>query len=275
MTFELGCQLIGAAEDRRNVAVVLHGALGSGQNFRSFASKLAELRPDYALLLADLRHHGKSRGAPPPDTLIACAEDVVRVLERHERGASVRAVIGHSLGGKVALEVARQREERLQQVWVLDANPGAQPLDQDSEIARVVEALLEVPMPLERRADVVPVLRRAGLSPAIANWMTTNLERTTDGYRWSFELDRIRVLLVDYAARDLWPYLEQRSQERLDLRVVVAERSERLDAPVRERLAQLERAGRLRYHLLPDAGHWLHVDNPSGLLDLLSSSLPR
>jgi pimeloyl-ACP methyl ester carboxylesterase len=105
--------------------------------------------------------------------------------------------------------------------------------------------------------------------------MTTNLERTTDGYRWSFELDRIRALLVDYAARDLWPYLEQRSQERLDLRVVVAERSERLDAPVRERLAQLERAGRLRYHLLPDAGHWLHVDNPEGLLDLLSDALPR
>jgi pimeloyl-ACP methyl ester carboxylesterase len=259
------------------VALVLHGALGSGQNFRSFGSKLATVRPDYAFVLADLRHHGQSRPAPPPDTLLACANDVMRLVERSRGGDSspIRSVIGHSLGGKVALQLARQVEGNLDQVWVLDANPGAQPIEQDSEIGRVVQALSRVRVPLERRADIVPLLRSDGLSSGIANWMTTNLERTDDGYRWSFDLDRIQELLLDYAASDLWPYLEQRDQSRLDLHVVAAERSERLDQPVRERLTRLDYAGRLRYHLLPNAGHWLHVDNPSGLVELLAAELPR
>lgn len=55
----------------------------------------------------------------------------------------------------------------------------------------------------------------------------------------------------------------------------MAERSERLDQTVRDRLAQLEHQGKLRYHLLAKAGHWLHVDNPDDLLALLAESLPR
>jgi pimeloyl-ACP methyl ester carboxylesterase len=167
-------------------------------------------------------------------------------------------------------------EGALEQVWVLDSNPGPQQSEMDSEIRRVVQALERVQMPLKRRADVVPLLRREGLSIGIANWMTTNLERTEQGdYRWAFDLDRIKELLIDYAATDLWPYLQQRDQTRLDLHVVVAERSERLDAPLRERLRRLESEQRLRYHLLENAGHWLHVDNPDGLLALLAADLPR
>jgi pimeloyl-ACP methyl ester carboxylesterase len=138
-----------------------------------------------------------------------------------------------------------------------------------------VEALARVRVPLQRRADIVPLLRAEGLSTGLANWMTTNLERTDDGYRWAFELERIQALLVDYAAVDLWPYLEGRSQARLDLHVVVAERSERLDESVRARLLHLEQQRRLRYHLLPAAGHWLHVDNPGGLLEMIARELPR
>jgi pimeloyl-ACP methyl ester carboxylesterase len=278
MSFELATQLVRASEAATAVVVILHGALGSAQNFRSFASRLSRVRPDYGVLLADLRHHGRSRPAPPPNTLSACANDVERLVHRvnaEGRGA-VRAVIGHSLGGKVALEVARQMEGALEQVWVLDSNPGPQPIEMDSEIRRVIQALERVQMPLERRADIVPLLRRDGLSTGIANWMTTNLERTEQGdYRWAFDLDRIKELLADYAATDLWPYLHARVQNQLDLHVVVAERSERLDAPLRERLSRLENERRLRYHLLEKAGHWLHVDNPEGLLALLAEGLPR
>lgn len=276
MAFQLATLRVGG-EAPKHSAVILHGALGSGQNFRSFASKLARLRSDYAFLLPDLRHHGQSRPAPPPDTLAACAQDVVRLVQSAAEPdrAPVRVVIGHSLGGKVALQVARELEGVLAQVWVLDSNPGIQPLQADSEIQRVVSALSRVPMPLERRADVVPLLLERGLSAAIANWMTTNLERGADGYRWALDLERIQALLVDYSETDLWSYLDGRKQDRLDLHWVVAERSERLDQTVRDRLAQLEHQGKLRYHLLAKAGHWLHVDNPDDLLALLAESLPR
>lgn len=276
MTFQLHTQTVSATPDgARFTGLFLHGALGSGQNFRSFASRLAKLRPDYRFVLADLRHHGKSRGAPPPDTLAACAGDVLGLLGGP---APVSVVLGHSFGGKVALEVARELERQpgaLRQVWVLDASPGARDADQGSEIRRVVQAVEQVPVPLERRAEVVPLLRNLGLSDGLASWMTTNLERRGDVYEWTFDLERIRTLLRDYDARDLWPTLEARNNDRLDLHFVVAERSERLGADIRQRLLALAAEGRLQYHLLPNAGHWLHVDNPDGLLELLAAELPR
>jgi pimeloyl-ACP methyl ester carboxylesterase len=128
-------------------------------------------------------------------------------------------------------------------------------------------------MPLERRQDVVPWLVEQGLSRGLASWMTTNLERRDDHYHWTFDLERIETLLSDYERRDLWPELEKRSNTAVGLHFVVAERSERLDAEIRGRLQRLASEGRLAYHLLEDAGHWLHVDNPSGLLRIMAPLL--
>jgi esterase len=282
MPFQLFTQTVGA-DDADSTALFLHGALGSGQNFRSFVARLAKLRPDYRFILADLRHHGKSGGAPPPDTLEACAEDVLALMSR----APVSVLFGHSFGGKVAIEVARKLEgteteethaggthTELSQVWVLDSSPGNRDADEGSEIRRVVQAVEGVPVPLPRRADVVPLLRAQGLSEGLASWMTTNLDRREDGFVWTFDLERIKTLLRDYDSRDLWPYIEARASSSIDLRFVVAERSERLDAPIRERLQRLAAEGRLHYELLPNAGHWLHVDNPEGLLELIAKALP-
>lgn len=282
MTFLLSSFAIEAVGTARHTALVLHGVLGSSQNFRGFAKKLGQLRPDYRFVLADLRHHGKSHSAPPPDTLRACADDVETLIDELQRDTSVPPVdvlIGHSFGGKVALEaLARQETEGSvsvpKQVWVLDSTPGPQPDGASGEIGRVIDAVRAISMPLENRADVVSGLKSQGLSAGLASWMTTNLERTESGYRWVFDLERIEVLLEDYFQRDLWPYLEQRDFRSADLRMVVAERSERFDATSRQHLADLEKAGRLHYHLIPDAGHWLHVDNPGALLTLLESELP-
>jgi pimeloyl-ACP methyl ester carboxylesterase len=185
----------------------------------------------------------------------------------------VSTLIGHSLGGKIALEVARQGAP-LSQVWVLDANPGPQAPSSGGEVGRVIAALRKIPLPIETRADIAQLLLDEGLSPAIANWMTTNLERTDGGYGWALDIDGIHALLLDYAASDHWPFLDSRHQDDLDLRIVVAERSDRLDQEARAHFERLASRGQLGYQLLPDAGHWLHVDNPEGLLALLAKNLP-
>src|SRR4051812_5798794 len=110
------------AESPGALSFVLHGALGSGQNFSRFIQRLSQERPAYRYVLVDLRHHGDSRDAPAPNTLAACAADL-RVLGEH-LGRAPDLLIGHSFGGKVALEYARQGSAELRQVWVLDAVPG-------------------------------------------------------------------------------------------------------------------------------------------------------
>jgi pimeloyl-ACP methyl ester carboxylesterase len=259
------------------LAFVLHGALGSGQNFSRFIQKLAEQRPAYRYALVDLRHHGQSTGAPPPNTLAACAGDLVAL--GRALGKAPDVLIGHSFGGKVVLEYARVAAAQpgaseLTQAWVLDAVPGAQASNEGSEIRRVIAAVRAVPVPAASRRDVVQHLTEvSGLSSGLAEWMTTNSRRDGDGYRWTFNLDAIEELMADYFRVDLWGYLGE-PRERPDLHLVVAERSDRWTPELRARGRALPPSTRVTYHDLERSGHWVHVDNPEGLLALLREHLP-
>ena len=96
--------VVPADRPQGRLALVLHGILGSHKNWRMFARGLAERLPGWRFALVDLRNHGASAGAPGPHTLSACADDLERLAE--QLGAAPEVVIGHSFGGKVALEVA-------------------------------------------------------------------------------------------------------------------------------------------------------------------------
>ncbi len=271
MSFVPSHSLVGEITAPR-LAFVLHGVLGSSQNWRSFTKRLhADLR-EWCFVLVDTRHHGRSRPAPPPDTIEQCALDL-RALAM-QLGREPEVVIGHSLGGKIALDYTRLFSAKLDQVWSLDSSPSASPgtMDTEHEVAGVLRTLRGVPLPLGRRDDVVPVLMEAGLSEALARWMTTSTERAPDGYRWSLELESIEQLLRDYFERDLWPVLEA-TKTRPRVHGVVAEQSDRLSPQMLERARSLEPAGRVQTHLVPDAGHWLHVDNPEYLRGLLVAHL--
>jgi esterase len=253
--------------DARKTAFVLHGALGSGQNFNRFAQKLARRRPEYRYVLVDLRHHGQSSGAPPPNTLAACAADLVSLGRFLDHEPEV--LIGHSFGGKVALEYTRQGAPALEQVWVLDAVPGPQTEVDQTEIAAVIRAVRAIPMPVASRRDLVQHLTdESGMSSGLAEWMATNLKRQGEAYVWVFDLDAIQELMADYFRVDLWDFLAQ-SRERPEIQLVVAERSDRWTPALRERAQRLPAASRVRYRQLPSSGHWVHVDNPDGLLSML------
>jgi esterase len=250
-------------------AVVLHGILGSGTNLRTFARTLALALPEWGFLLPDLRGHGDSPPGDAPHTVSACAEDVLALTS--SLGITPSAILGHSFGGKVALATAQLAESRgqpVERVWVLDAPPGRADvaLAVSSEVAQVVLALRGLPDRYTRREELVTLLTAQGFSLALAQWMTTNLRSTGDGLRWRFDLDVISALLQDYAVTDAWTYLNDPArQARID--VVRAERSERWSP---EELARFAAApDDVHLHLLPDAGHWVHVDNPEGLLAMI------
>ena len=250
-------------------AWVLHGILGSGGNLRSFARKLVQQLPAWELLLVDLRNHGDSGAAPEPQTVTACAEDLLQLAQ--SRGIAPQAALGHSFGGKVALRWAQLAEDQgltPPRVWVLDATPG--PLDPSeggtSDVAAVVGAVRQLPQPLSSREQLVDLLTARGFDESLARWMTTNLRHTPDGLRWRFQVDAVSAMLMDYAGLDLWPYLLNPNRK-AQVDVVAAERSDRWS---RAELSRFEGAPPgLRLHRLEEAGHWVHVDNPEGLLRMI------
>ena len=134
-------------------------------------------------------------------------------------------------------------------------------------------------MPL--RAEATERLLGEGLSSGLSNWLVMSLDRLPEGdgrLGWRFDLDAIETLLTDYFSTDLWPFLDEMGRLDADphprFELLVAEHSDRWSGSMRERAAHLPTGGAVRVHELPDAGHWVHVDNPDGLLRIMVDHFP-
>jgi len=251
------------------LVAVLHGILGSGLNWTGFIKHLLSLRPDLQFVLIDLRNHGRSPHYSDENTLLQTA---MEVLELQQELGSFEAIIGHSFGGKVALQIANiPFFNEIEQYWILDSSPGIVDIDPRDplEVSQVLNVLRSIELPVERRIMVKEQLMQKGLSLMLAQWMTTNLKKEKDGYRWKFNLQGVQEMIQDYFEQDLWTILEDPSLD-FDVHFVRATQSDRWDQKSIERLDQTPERSTI-HHL--DAGHWVHVDNPEGLSQILSQNL--
>jgi pimeloyl-ACP methyl ester carboxylesterase len=252
----------------------LHGILGSGPNWRSFAKQVVAQRPDWGAVLVDLRLHGESQtGFAPPHTLDAVARDVgelIAVLEASGSGP-VRGVLGHSFGGKVALELARQRleaQQELDHVFVVDSTPSARPDAKGSESTQhIVELLTELPTEFPDRATFTVWMEERGVSRPTAMWLAMNVRPLPNTTRFVFRVDvaGIRAMLVDYFRRDLWGVLEAATPA-MQIHLIAGGRSGLVDEADRERTTRYPNA---TLDVIPEADHWVHVDAPDALRALV------
>jgi pimeloyl-ACP methyl ester carboxylesterase len=255
-------------------AFVLHGILGFGVNWRTFAQRLVSDLPDWEVILVDMRNHGDSGSPPGPHDLESTAADLDRLARR--LGRHPAAMLGHSFGGKVALTYARNHPGELEQVWVLDVAPGVSDRQQQNgaSVTAVLDAAERVSLDVPRRGLIVDALIGDGMPERIARWLGTNLRRAGGGYAWRFDLAGVREMMRSFRSTDFWPFVESRP-DGLEIHIVRAADS---DVWSDGELAQLERVGRsgaAHVHVLSDAGHWLHTDNPRGLEEMVAQELAR
>jgi pimeloyl-ACP methyl ester carboxylesterase len=254
-----------AAAEPAHWTYFLHGVFGAGRNWATIARRAVEARPDWGAVLVDLRAHGDSRGFPPPHTLGAAARDVMNLAAATEKPPT--AIVAHSLGGKVALLYTREHpDSELKQVWVVDSTPAVrEPGGSAWDMLRILRRL---PGPFASRAEAVAALEKEGAAHAVAEWISTNLESTDQGYRWRFDLDAIESLMQDFFRTDLWDVVES-PPDGVSIHFIKAEQSSVLSD---DACARIERAGkdngRVFLHRL-EGGHWVNADNPEGVLRLL------
>ena len=245
--------------------LLTHGIYGSGGNWRAIARKLVTRRPEWSVLLVDLRQHGRSEGGEPPHTIAAAAGDLRAVVEAE----GISAIAGHSFGGKVVLQTRALVD--VTQTWVLDASPSARPdamTDRDNSVLRVLELLEQSPLRWAKREDFVGAVVAAGFAPALGQWLAMNL--VPDGGELVLRLDTaaLRALLTDYYAVDLWDALLDPA--RGDVELVIAERSNVFDAGARARLATPP--AHVHVHAVA-ADHWLHIEAADAVVELFATRL--
>lgn len=255
------------------LAVFLHGILGSGQNLRTVARRFTERAPGWAAAVVDLRGHGRSLSMDDrPPTIDTVATDLIDTLATN--AIPVAAIVGHSFGGKVAIEVARRSSGgALRHLVVMDSLPGARPDHRGSEsIDEVLRALEAAPGPFESREAFVAAIHAQGPNVPIAQWLATSVKRDDAGaFRFALDLDFIRAVLSDYFARDLWPTIEA-PPPGVAVHLILGERSPVFGAGDRARADALAARGQLTIDVLP-TGHWVHAEDPDGVVRLLSRRL--
>jgi pimeloyl-ACP methyl ester carboxylesterase len=245
----------------------VHGILGRGRNWRSFARRLVDAHPDCRAVLPDLRCHGESPPRPPPHDLTTTAADLVALA--NEDGPP-DVVIGHSFGGKVAL-ACLEAGLRPRVTWILDSPPGAERVaegDPRTDPGRILGLLRSIPTPTATREEMRAPLRAAGISEPTVAWLLSSAVSGPDGWRFLWDLDGVEQQLRSYLRTDCWPLLDATD---LEIHLVRAGRSDRWSAAELGRLASV--APPVRAHVLEGAGHWLHVDDPEGTWALLDSRL--
>jgi pimeloyl-ACP methyl ester carboxylesterase len=195
----------------------------------------------------------------------------------HKLGIYPQAIVGHSFGGKVAL-LAAKHIEGLLSVWLLECSLGPvanrNPLKGEESVSAldIIEILESMPGPINSRRAFMEYLQGKGVGRSIAAWMTTNLVSDHQGMYLNFEPSELRHMLLDFLSLDLWPQISSLSQW-VKIHLVAAEYGGRLGPNDEEKIKTETKRGRGFFHLLPASGHFVHVDNLNGLVDILDVHL--
>jgi pimeloyl-ACP methyl ester carboxylesterase len=235
----------------------LHGLFGFSDNLQTVAKGLAE---HHWVVTPDHRNHGRSPHAAT-NTYADMVEDVRALM--HHIGIPRTALIGHSMGGKVAMQMALSYPELVEQLVVIDIAPG-QATDGHSSL---FEAMLSLDMgTVNARSEAEAFLSARITDVPTLQFLLKNITRHPDGsYSWKMNLP---VLFSEYqhilAPVTGTPY----EGPALFVRGSRSGYIQDEDKPLINALfphAQLQ--------TIEGAGHWVHAEKPAELLAVLNGFL--
>lgn len=247
---QLHFQSIGRGEP----LIVLHGLFGSLDNWQHVARRLAER---FEVLSLDQRNHGHS----PHDaemTYLLMAEDVREFLDR--RNIRQAHVLGHSMGGKTAMQLALLHPGRVRTLAVVDIAPRAYA----ARHTRILQALLALePARFETRREMEEALAPSIPDLAVRQFLLKSVARDANGaFQWRMGLREINANYgrLSESIRAPEPFAGP----------VLFLRGERSDYLREADLAAIRGLfSQAVMRAVPDAGHWVQAENPEGLLQLL------
>ena len=235
------------------VLVVLHGLLGSSRNWSTIARSLQDC---FDVHLLDLRNHGQSPHAEAMRWSEMCA-DLQAYLDLHALESI--ELMGHSLGGKVAMRYACERPDVVERLVIVDIAAKPYPPYHDNEF----RAMKRIPVAeLSNRKEAEELLEPMVPDWALRQFLLTNLVRdeASGAFRWQVNLDALHASL---------PHIRQNSLLETDryagpVLLVRGANSDFIDDDDVEEM--LHWFPHLTESLVAGAGHNVHVENRKGFL---------
>ncbi len=243
-TVPLACRSLGSGPP----LIVLHGFLGSGRNWQNIARRLAAR---HRCLLVDLRNHGDSPWAPEMDYEVMAADLRAFMDDRHLVRASL---LGHSMGGKVAMTFALRHCDRVERLIVVDIAP----VRYRRSLEGLLDAMLAVDLSrFRRRGEVDRALAGSVPDPSLRGFLLQNLAVRDDRLVWRCNLPVLRRHLSEITG-----FPEALCGRRCD-RPTLFLRGARSDYVREEHFGVIrEHFPNARIETVASAGHWLHAERP-------------
>lgn len=242
--------------------LILHGLLGQARNW---ASQMKLFARDHRVLAVDLRNHGHSPWAEGM-TYEAMADDIALLAERV--GPPVR-IVGHSMGGKVAMVTALKFPELVEKAVVVDISPVRH---EHTPFYGYLEAMLALDLSsISRRGQADKLLADAIPSDAERAFLLLNLAAEAgQGLRWRPNLRELYDHLADILD---WPDHLFEYQNREPTLFVAGGNSPYIQESHKPAIARL--FPNAEYATIPGAGHWVHADQPKAFHETVSAFLNR
>jgi pimeloyl-ACP methyl ester carboxylesterase len=234
--------------------VLLHGLFGSADNWFGVAPKLAE---KFHVLIPDLRNHGHSPHHAEMDYPLMAAD-----VENFFAAQKIESahVIGHSMGGKVAMQFALDFPARVKKLVVVDMAPRAYKRAHD----HIFEALLAVDLKsFQTRAEIVIVLEPEIPSLNLRRFLLKNLGRDESGnFFWKMNL---RGVAENYSR--LGEVLSPQNHFEKPALFIRGGKSDYISAADELEMKRLFPAAQIQ--TIASANHWVHADAPEEFVRLV------
>ncbi|MDC0088564.1 alpha/beta fold hydrolase [Porticoccaceae bacterium] len=234
--------------------ILVHGMFGSLSNLGMLARALL---PDYRVISVDLRNHGDSPHEQLMD-LASMAADIVELLDDLNLASAI--LIGHSLGGKVAMQVALNDAVRVSDLVVIDIAPVTYDKHQDVALD-ALNLLAQKPIESRREADAM-ISKQIVEAPTRA-FLLKNLARTPQG---DFNLKLNLTSINQNYATTLVSAPTGQAYEGPTL-FLKGEHSAYIQQKHRPLIEQFFPASRLE--VVANTGHWLHAEKPEAVNTLI------
>lgn len=241
--------------------IILHGLYGSGSNWLSIAKELSGLAEVY---LPDLRNHGDSPHFSEHN-YPAMMEDVIAFMDQHELRQAV--LLGHSMGGKVALYTAVHYPERINRLIVADISPLPYDTSHPSRNSmgghqKILASLRAVPLDqYHTLREIDQVLENDFPQKSLRQFLMKNLDKDEFGhYYWKINLQALSENLDRLAEGLDTTSIPMEGIRKFPVLFIRGENSDYIQ-PADERAIRriFPLAGIVS---LKDAGHWLHAEQP-------------
>ena len=235
----------------------LHGLFGSLSNWGWHCKQLAE---HYAVYGVDLRNHGDSPHSDQLDYQVM-AEDVRQLIIR--LGLKSCCIVGHSMGGKVAMQLALSFPDLVEKLVVVDIAPVSYPEDAIGHM-NVLAAMDAVKLDsIKSRTEAEVTLEEFIPEEATRKFVLTNIVRNKEGsFEWRLNKDAIRKNYANLRAE-----LIATMSFSKPVLFVKGSLSPYIKSEHEAQIKKLFPAASVKR--IMDAGHWLHAEQPQALQKIL------